>query len=127
MSNPNEIATIVTAAGVYSYWKSISIERIVGDTVSYMRFTAAEPGVAIGETPSWGTLQLSPPDSAQGYLAGQLAISGIVTTRQAAYADKEHGVEIIVASYTESGIASTVDANPGQYKNQTIQQIASAV
>src|SRR5665647_3055840 len=85
MSNPNEIATIVTAAGVYSYWKSISIERVVGDTVSYMRFSAAEPGVAVGETPSWGTLQLAPPAAAQGFLAGQLAISGIVMSRQAAY------------------------------------------
>ena len=46
MPNPNEIATITTAAGTYSYWKSVSIERTVGDTVSYMKFSAAEPGAA---------------------------------------------------------------------------------
>jgi hypothetical protein len=51
MPNPNEIATITTAAGVYSYWKSISIERTIGETVSYMKFSAAEPGVGAGETP----------------------------------------------------------------------------
>lgn len=127
MPNPNEIATITTAAGVYSYWKSIEIERTVGNPVSYMKFSAAEPGVGAGETPSWGTLQLMTGDAVQGSLAGQLAITGVVETRQAAYASKEHGVEIIVASYTQNGIASTVDANPGQYKNQTIQQIANAV
>jgi len=127
MPNPAEVATITTAGGTYSYWKSISIERTIGDTVSYMKFSAAEPGIGAGETPSWGTLQLSPPAAAQGFLAGQLAISGIVTSRQASYDSKNHGVEIIVASYTESGIASTVDGSPGQYLNQTISQIANAV
>ena len=125
--NPAEIATIVTAAGVYSYWKSISIERTVGDTVSYMKFSAAEPGISAGEVPSWGALQLMTGNAAQGYLAGQLAITGVVETRQASYEGKNHGVEIIVASYTKNGIASTVDANPGQYRSQTIQQIANAV
>jgi hypothetical protein len=65
MPNPNEIATITTASGSYQYWKSVEIERTVGNTISYMRFTAAEPGVAVGEVPSWGTLQLVPPMAAQ--------------------------------------------------------------
>jgi prophage tail gpP-like protein len=127
MPNPNEVATITRAAGVYSYWKSVEIERVVGNTVSYMKFSAAEPGIGAGETPSWGTLQLMPPMAAQGFLAGQLAITGIVTSRQAAYESKNRGVEIIVASYTQNGTASTVDGNPGQYLNQTISQIANAV
>jgi prophage tail gpP-like protein len=127
MSNPAEIATITTAGGTYSYWKSIEIERTVGDPVSYMKFSAAEPGIGAGETPSWGTLQLMPGDAAQGYLAGQLAITGVVETRQSSNDPKNHGVEIIVASYTQNGVASTVDANPGQYLNQTISQIANAV
>ena len=91
-TNANEVATIVTASGSYSYWKSLEIERVVGDTVSYMRLSAAEPGVAVGETPSWGTLQLMTGDAVQGYLAGQLAISGVVETRQASFDPKNHGV-----------------------------------
>jgi prophage tail gpP-like protein len=125
--NPSEVATIVTSAGKYEFWKSVEIERTVGDPVSYMKFTAAEPGVASGTAPSWGTLQLMPRDAAQGYLAGQLAITGTVQTRQAVFGPKDHGVEIIVASLTEQGVNTTVDANPGQYRNQTISQIASAV
>jgi len=72
-------------------------------------------------------LQLMTGDAVQGSLAGQLAITGVVETRQAAFESKNHGVEIIVASTTKNGIVSTVDANPGQYLNQTIQQIANAV
>jgi hypothetical protein len=59
MPNPNEIATITTASGSYQYWKSVEIERTVGNTISYMRFTAAEPGVAVGEVPLMGDFATS--------------------------------------------------------------------
>jgi hypothetical protein len=64
--NPSEVASIVTAAGRYEYWKSVEIERTVGDPVSYMKFSAAEPGVSAGDAPSWGTLQLMTGDAVQG-------------------------------------------------------------
>jgi prophage tail gpP-like protein len=125
--NPDEVATIITSAGIYSYWRAIEIERTVGDPISYMKFTAAEPGVGAGQTPSWATLQLMPPTPIQGYLAGQLAITGTIMSRQAAYESGNHAVEIICSSRTQQGIASTVDGTPGQYLNQTISQIAGAV
>jgi prophage tail gpP-like protein len=125
--NPNEVASIVTSAGVYSYWKSIEIERAVGNPVSYMRFTTAEPGIGAGQPPSWNTLQLMPPTPIQGYLAGQIAITGAIMSRQAAYEANNHAVEIICSSKTQNGIGSTVDGAPGQYLNQTIAQIAGSV
>jgi prophage tail gpP-like protein len=124
MPNPTEVARIVAGGQIYEYWQSIEIERLFGTGVSYMRFTAAEPG---NNSTGWAGLRLMPGDPAQGYLAGQLAISGVVETRQVAYDAKNHAVEIIVASYTQNTIASTVDGTPGQYLNSTFQQIANAV
>lgn len=53
-------------------------------------------------------------------------IAGTVMTRQVVYDKSTHAVEIIVASYPQSLEAGTVTNKPGQYINQTIQQIASA-
>jgi hypothetical protein len=57
-------------------------------------------------------------DAVQGHLAGQLGISGIVTSRQAAFESESHRVEIAVASYTETSVASTVDGAPGHIETR---------
>jgi prophage tail gpP-like protein len=125
--NPNEVASIVTASGRFEFWKSVEIERMVGNPISFMRFTAAEPGVGTGLAPSWNTLQLMPPTKIEGYLAGQLAITGTVMSRQVGLEAGNHAIEIICSSKTQQGTSSTVDGNPGQYRNQTISQIAKSV
>jgi prophage tail gpP-like protein len=124
MPNPTEIATIVAGGKVYSHWQSVEVERIYGQAVSHFRFVTAEPGPT-GD--GWGELQLMPGIPAQVYLAGQLALTGVVQIRQAAYDAVSHSVEIIVASYTGGLPASSVDGAPGQYLNSTLQQIAPAV
>jgi prophage tail gpP-like protein len=124
MPRPEEVATIVAGGQRYEFWESVEIERYFGSSVSLMRFTAAEPG---DSKHGWASLRLMPGELAQGYLAGQLAISGVVQIRQAAFDAKNHAVEITVASYTQETTASTVDGAPGQYLNSTFRQIASAV
>jgi prophage tail gpP-like protein len=137
MPNPALIATVVAGGQTYSAWESIEIERRYDDVISHMRLTVAEfingpySNIAtrlLGTTPgTWSSVQLMPGTPAQGYLAGQLAITGQVCVRQAAYDKESHGVQIVVASSTQPLIPSTVDNNPGQYSNQTWQQLASAV
>lgn len=123
MPDPSLVATIIAGGSVYDYWQSLEIERVALEAVSYMRFSCAEMTSKRG----WNNLRLSVGDSAQGFLAGRQVISGVVETRQVAYDPLSHGVEIIVASLTQNVIASTVDANPGQYSNSTFTQIANAV
>jgi hypothetical protein len=60
-------------------------------------------------------------------LAGQKVLDGKVYMRQAGYAEREHSVQIGIVSYVQSVVSSTVDGKPGQYINQTLQQIGSAV
>lgn len=126
MADPSLVATIVTAGGVYSTWKSVQIERTIGAPMSYLTFEAAEPGPSTSP-PSWSNLQLMPGDPVQGLLAGQLVISGNVMVRQASYESNQHEIQIVVASYTQNGDNTTVDGKSGQYLNSTLQQIANAV
>lgn len=117
-------ATIVANGSTYSGWESIEISRTFTEPVSYMKFRTSErtsPG-SLGATTS-----LIPGDLASGYLAGRLAITGTVMTRQVVFDGQSHGVEIIVAGQTQELIASSVDLKPGQYTNQTLTQIAQAV
>jgi prophage tail gpP-like protein len=71
-------------------------------------------------------LKLAPGDQVQISLAGTNVINGLVVLRQAVYDDKTHAVQIGIASRAEIVTRTTVDAKPGQYINQTIQQIGSA-
>lgn len=124
MPNANEVATIVAGGKRYESWQSVEVERLYGAPISHFRFVCAEPGP---NDRGWADLQLMPGDPAEVYLAGRLAMTGVVQVRQAAYDATAHAVEIVVASYTEAVQATTVDAAPGQYLNSSLQQIASAV
>ncbi len=124
MPNPNEIATIVAGGQVYQYWQTVEVEREYGNALDFARFAVAEIG---SPTTGWITQRLAPGDPAQVLLGGRLVINGKVTIRQAAYDANKHAVEITVTSPVLSLLKATVNANPGQYLNSTLQQIASAV
>ncbi len=119
MANPQEIASIVANDATYSNWKSIEVWRSVHEMPSYMKFSAAEPEP--------GTPQLMPGNSAKGFLGGQLAITGNVIIRQAFYDARNHGAEFVVMSQPDAATAATVQANPGQFINNTFTQMAKAV
>ena len=72
------------------------------------------------------TTLVTPGDTAQAFLCGIKVLDGYVMSRQFAADKNTHAVEIVVASKTQSAIAATVRNNPGQYKNQTLSQIASS-
>jgi prophage tail gpP-like protein len=121
--DPQLIAKLVAAGGEYTTWKSVEMSRMFGEYVSYMRFSAVEPMVGRASK----VFQLVPGDEAKGYLAGRLVVSGNVTLRQASYDAKNRGITIIVAAHGQNVVAATVGNKPGQYINQTFQQIAAAV
>jgi prophage tail gpP-like protein len=72
-------------------------------------------------------LKLAPGDAASFTLGGAKALNGHVYLRQAAYDANTHAVQIGIASKAQDIMRTTVDSAPGQYRNQTIQQIGSAV
>jgi hypothetical protein len=130
MVNPAQVATVVANGMTFSNWTTVSIERTMAFASSlafHMRLTAVEVEVngASGNFPTARRLAIG--DTAQGLLAGIPVIGGIVTVRQPAFDGNTHGVEIIISSLSQRVEVSTVDAQPGQYLNQTLQAIGSAV
>lgn len=124
MPNPALIATVVAGGRTFSAWQSIEIARRYNDAVSRMQLEVAE---FVDSSQGWSSLQLMPGKPAQGYLAGQLAITGQVSVRQAVYNKETHLVRIVVSSNTMPLTISTVNSNPGQYRGYTWLQLAQAV
>ena len=121
LNDPALTAWIIANGRQYPGWLSVEISRVYREPVSYMRFTAAEDenysqayAVNLG-------------DAAQGYLCGQKVIDGEVTLRQVVYDKSTHSVEVVVSSWTQALTVATVANNPGQYKNQTLLQMAQTV
>ena len=122
MSNsPDQIATIVANGQTYAYWTSVEIERSVGDGISHMTFTSAEISQ---NSESWANLKLGLWTKCQGYLGGQLAISGQIESRQVYYNKDTHSVQLVIMSFAQELTSSTVKASPGQYSNTKFADIA---
>jgi prophage tail gpP-like protein len=131
MPNPLEIATVVAGGKKYSDWQSVQITKRYDDIIMHMQLTVAEKSQKLSPPfsilPGPAQQQLMPGVSAQGYLAGKLAITGQVCRRQPAYDKNSHLCQIVVAGKSMIADVSSVDGTPGFYKNYTLAQIAQAV
>lgn len=107
----------------FATWKSIEVSRIVTEPVSYLKFDGVEPmvnGAIVGQ-------QLMLGNRVKATLGGQQVFDGYVTIRQAFYDSKNRGVQLVAASRPRDAVTATVKSTPGQYRNQTVQQMCSAV
>lgn len=128
MFKPEEVATVVANGLRYEAWQTISVEGQYAVGQNGVARTMVLSVAEVTDKPAgWPALRLKPGDVAQGYLAGQLAISGYVAVRQPAFDARNHALQITVISRAQNTVPATVDAAPGQYKNATLQQIGSAV
>jgi len=125
MSTPATIASVIIDGQAFTYWESIVVERTTQDAVSYATLVNAEPGPL---NAGFQGLKIGPGEIGDDTLAGQLALSqGIVDLRQVYYDKSSHGVQVRITSRSQNVLSSTVAAAPGQYTNQTIEQIGKAV
>jgi prophage tail gpP-like protein len=125
MPNPLEVCTITAGGTKYNIWETVEVTRSIDDrAIDHCLLTVAENSQL---ATSLSNIKLAPGDQVSVALAGQNVMNGVVYLRQVAYDGHQHAVQIGISSKAQSLIASTVDANPGQYINQTCQQIASAI
>ena len=89
-----------------------------------MTLTTAEMNVPFDK---WQSMKLKPGDVAQGFLANILVITGRVEVRQAMVEGQRHMIQVVINSYVLASSVSTVNADPGQYTNASLSQIASGV
>jgi prophage tail gpP-like protein len=116
-----EVAVLVVNGVKFEDWETVWVQHRWADGWPLFRFTAAENA----DMPvSWLSLQFKPGDSCAIYLGGQLAINGIILTRQTAYDANSHQVELSGAGKTWAAGTSSVDAEKANFDNMTLKQIA---
>jgi prophage tail gpP-like protein len=124
MATPQEICNVTVNGVQYNSWETVEIHKSAEDVIDHGMLTVSEPstgGVGLA------ALKLAPGDAASVTLGGVKAINGNVYLRQAAADANTHAVQIGICSKSQKVMRTTVDGTPGQYLNQTIQQIGSAV
>jgi prophage tail gpP-like protein len=129
MPKPQEIAILDVNGVRFQDWETVWVQQRWADAFTYFRFTAAErdPVFLGNEFPLWEKLQFRPGDWCNIMLAGQLAVTGWIETRQVAYDANQHGVMLIGKSATAKVAKSSVFTETGEFDGKSFQQIAQEV
>lgn len=120
-----EQATLIVKGQEFRDWESVMVRHATREQPPYrFRFTCSE-GTPISK--NFATLQIKPGDDCQVILAGNLAISGKVTTRQVYYDKRRHYVEIQGATYTYVLAKSSPVSKTMEHKDVDFQQFAQSL
>jgi prophage tail gpP-like protein len=120
----SEVATVVVEGRRFDDWETVFVQHRWADAWPIFRFTAAER-----DRPAtlWQRLQFKPEDYCAVYLGGFLAITGVITVRQAAYDANTHGVMLQgVGNSWYAARASIVDKS-SSYDGMTFEEVARKV
>jgi prophage tail gpP-like protein len=125
-NRPDQIATLNVAGIKFEDWESVWIQKGWMQPYHLFRFTAAErdPAFRVPGVPSISKMQFRPGNGCTILLAGQLAITGIIETREANYDANQHIVTLSGHSLTKPASKSSVDTKTGSFDGKNIHQIA---
>jgi prophage tail gpP-like protein len=123
MPNPREVATLIVAGRKFDDWESVWVQCPWASEAPSFRFSAAErdpiPNL-------WSRLQFKPGDECAIYLGGELAVAGVILTRQTAYDANQHGVQLMGRGMTwYAARGSIVDKR--NLDGKTFEQIAHEI
>jgi prophage tail gpP-like protein len=131
MVKATEKAELIVAGIRFADWETVWVQCPWRDAWSYFKFTAAERDPVyiknVGKVALWTKLQFKPGDACQIAMAGQLAITGWIDTREIAYDADTHEVLLIGKSDTNQAARSSVDHPTGNFDGQNILQIGNTV
>lgn len=128
----SEIAQLIVRGEVFDDWESVWVQHRWNE-IPIFRFTAAErdpvPEVPEGESPRaiWPKIQFRPGDSCTVKLGGQLAVTGIIETRQVAYDATNHGVMLIGRGVQSWVARSSVITKTMNFDKKNVEQIAKEI
>jgi prophage tail gpP-like protein len=123
MPKAEEVAEVIIGGTIYRDWTSVQASIVFDQATRECVLAVAEPSTGRG----WPNLKLRPGDPCEVRLAGVRVLRGFVIKRQAAFSDRQHGVQIIIASKTADLVEASVIGSKGQYKGYTFEQITSSV
>lgn len=130
MPKPQETAILVVNGKEFGDWESVWVQQRWADSFTYFRFTAAERDPMFTQkayVPIWEKLQFKPGDMCTIVLAGQLAVTGYIETRQVSYDGNQHGVMLIGKSLTAPAARSSVSTKTGNFDDKHILQVAQEI
>jgi prophage tail gpP-like protein len=123
--NSDEVAVLIVEGFRFQDWESVWVQHRYGEPFAFFQFTAAEREPLPNR---WQALRFYPDDHVIIELGGQLAMNGIITTRQIAYDKKTHGVQLQGKGITHWAAMSSVDnTQTGSFDGQSFEQIARTV
>jgi prophage tail gpP-like protein len=122
MPNPAEVATLVVRGLTFTAWESVWVQHRVAEDAPLFRFTSTEE-----DYPRWQTLRFKPGEECAIYLGGQLAMIGVITTRQVAYDANSHGVMLMGKGLTWLAARASVITKEMTFDNKTFTQVAFEV
>lgn len=121
-----ERAKLTVGGREFEDWTSIFVQRTWGDPYDQFKFTCAErDGATASEVQSSG--QFKPGDSCRIELAGQLAITGLIVTRQASYEANSHGIQLQGTNRTWAAATSGIEHQTNSFDGKTFDEIAKEV
>src|SRR5262245_59772626 len=122
--NPDEIATLVVGGKRFDDWETVWIQHRFADSHPLFRFTAVERD-PIPEW--WGKLQFKPGDECAIYLAGMLAITGVIIVRQVSYDGTNHGVMLQGKGLTWYASTGHIKHKNGDFSGKNFMEVATEV
>src|SRR5580765_298619 len=120
--NQREICVLTVNGKLYTEWKSITVYLCQQEAYNYYRFTCSERAPF---AQAFAAQRIRPGDTCTVTLGGEYAIGGFVTTRQVAYTEKAHGVEITGKSYTYATVNGAATVKGGEMTDVTYTQAAT--
>src|SRR5262245_16441075 len=124
MPNPAETAVLNVGGLTFDAWESVWVQHRWSDSFQAFRFTAAEDDKM---PENWTKAKFKPCDKCTITLGGQLAITGHILSRQTAYNETSHSVQLIGKSLTVWSAQSSVDTKTGNFDGMSFEQIARKV
>jgi prophage tail gpP-like protein len=113
--NLAEVATLVVNNRVWDDWTSVRVECRCAESFDTFTFSNVERPVSV---------QFRSGDTCAVYLAGTLAITGVITVRQVAYDANNVGVQLMGKSVTFFAAKGSIIDETGDYDGQTFEQVA---
>jgi prophage tail gpP-like protein len=115
----SERARLTVKGQQFEDFESVWVQHTFGDAYSQFKFEFTERASK--------EAQFSPDDEAQVQLAGELAISGRILTRQVAYDGHRHGVMVHGVNNTWYAARSSIEHKTSSWDGKSFKQIADEV
>jgi len=122
---PEETAVLTIDGMEYRDWETVMVRQCLREHPYYhFRFTCSE-GMPLSK--NWAAMRIIPGQLCTVELAGEMAITGLVNTRQVFYDARRHHVEIQGSSNVMALAQATAVTKTGEFKDVTFKQFASAL